>query len=75
MGRPAEDGGGGCGGGTALEAGILAALAGGDMSMKSSGKVEETGGRTEDTPVGFISSCPNGSVLEPNCNKIKIIKH
>ena len=59
-------GGGGGGAGVAVLATTLGALAGGEVSIKSSGRVEETGGRADDTTVGFISSCLIGSVLGPN---------
>ena len=64
---------GGGGAGTVVLATTLGALAGGEVSIKSSGRVEETGGRVEetggradDTAVGFMSSCLIGSVVGPN---------
>ena len=57
---------GGGGTGAVVLATTLGALAGGEVSIKSSGRVEETGGRADDTAVGFMSSCLIGSVLGPN---------
>ena len=53
-------------GGGGATAAILGLMAGGEVSIKSNGKVEETGGSTDDTPVGFMSSCPRCSILGPN---------
>ena len=69
--RPSMDAGmrgwsGGGGAGAVVLATTLGALAGGEVSIKSSGRVEETGGRADDTVVGFMSSCLIGSVLGPN---------